>query len=247
MDLFHVSGPGGGQRLSRAGRYGWLLAVVALLGGCTAEVDGLAIPAADLGHDPTPVSVAALDNLLLPPEQLDVVLKTRGLAVKETETAGQGGKTAADDCAAVWRAAWRPAYAGSGWTAMRLQYFEDPPDGATLRGWQGVVSFPLPIDAKAFYAKQVAGWGTCNNRRLEQRYLNEPPEPDDFFKLGQVNDHDGLLTISSTEEAVDTGWGCERALTVGNNVAVDIQICGSRLTGQAKSVATAIAAKVPVK
>ncbi|UQX11832.1 sensor domain-containing protein [Candidatus Mycobacterium methanotrophicum] len=190
--------------------------------------------------------MAALDGLLLPPEQLNAVLLTEGLVLDDSSTTGQGGKTAADDCAAVWRVAWWPAYEGSGWVAPRLRFFEDPPDGATLRVWQDVVSFPLPVDANAFYAKQIAAWRTCNDRRLEQRYLDAPAGPEEFYDFGQADERDGMLTMSSTEEAVDTGWGCERALTVRNNVAVDIQVCGRRPTGQAQALATAIAAKVPV-
>lgn len=228
----------------RPGRWMGAVAVAALLSGCTTKVDGLAVPAADLGHSPALVAVAALESLLLPPEQLNTLLRTDGLEVKESGKDGETGHTSADDCAATWRVAWRPMYAGSGWTAIREQLLADR--DRKHRVWQAVVSFPLPAHAKAFYSKQVAAWATCNNRHLENRYADETPTPDAMFTVGQSAQHDDVLTISETQDN-SPGWTCQRALTYRNNVVVDIQVCVHDLTDQAETVAKAITAKVPVK
>ena len=97
------------------------------------------------------------------------------------------------------------------------------------------------------YAKQVAGWHTCNDRNIEERYTNQADADDSFWKLGEARDSNGMLTIVATQQNVDNGWACERALTIRNNVAVDTQVCGDHVTDQAESVANAIAKKVPVK
>lgn len=221
------------------------LAATLLVSGCTQMAGETAIPAADLGRAPAPVAVPALEGLLLPAEQLDSVLQVQGLVVEDTSAEGFSAKTSADDCAAAWNIAWLPMYTGSGWMAMRLQVSQTPDENHDHRVWQAVVSFPLPVDAAAFYAKQVAAWRTCNDRRFEQRYLDEAPDPSQFFVFGQASEHDGVLVMGSRQENEPT-WGCEHSLTARNNVIADVKVCGEHLMGQAESVATAIAAKVPV-
>jgi PknH-like extracellular domain len=236
-----------GDRWSiRPGRCLWSLAVAALLAGCAANTDGTAVPASDLGHDPAPVMVEALAGLLLPPEQLNSVLQVSGLVAGASDSAMANGETTANDCAATWQVRWAPVYDGNGWVAVRGQYADDGP-GGNRKVWQAVVSFPMPVDANAFYAKQVAGWHTCNDRNIEERYTNQADADDSFWKLGEARDSNGMLTIVATQQNVDNGWACERALTIRNNVAVDTQVCGDHVTDQAESVANAIAKKVPVK
>lgn len=215
-----------------------------ILTGCTTKIDGLASPATDLGHSPTLVAVAALEGLLLSPEQLDTLLLAHGIAVRESSREGLTDRTRADDCAVTWAIAWLPMYTGSGWTAIRAQHLDD---GAhDHRVWQAVVSFPLPVDANAYYAKQVAAWTTCNNRRLDMSSADQTPTPDTTFTLGQADQRDNILTITATQQTL-TDWSCRRALTARNNVVVDIRVCGFTLTDQAESVAKATAERVPVK
>ncbi|SPM33666.1 sensor domain-containing protein [Mycobacterium rhizamassiliense] len=235
-----------GGRLARAGCYGSVATVAALLSGCTSLTTGTAVAADDLGHDAAPVPVAALDHLLLPPEQLSALLNTGEFVMKHAGSKMGDSQTTADDCVATFRATWGPVYQGSGWTAVRAQYLADR-DGSKFKVWQGVVTFPLPLDAEAFYRKQVAAWHTCDNRRVEERFVDEAPSPDDFFKMGSASDHDGMLSMTHTEENSQTEWTCERALTARNNVIVDVESCTDRRADQAEVVANAIAAKVPVK
>lgn len=215
-----------------------------VLSGCTTElVDGNAVAATDLGHVAAPVTVAALQSLLPSPEQLDTALGVQGLAVRASSTRGYGGQTASDDCAATWNVAWQPMYTGSGWVAMRAQDLQTR--DREQRVWQAVASFPLPVDAVAFYRKQVNAWQVCNGRRIEMRYLTEPASADAFFTLAPAADHDGVLSQTATQ-ANDPTWMCEHALSAANNVVVDMQVCGAHLTGQAESVTRAVVAKVPV-
>lgn len=223
-----------------------MLAAAALLAGCTANADGTAVPASDLGHDPAPVMVEALDALLLPQEQLNSLLQMSGLVAGATDSTMENSETTANDCAATWRVRWGPVYDGNGWVAVRGQYLDDG-DAGTHKVWQAVVSFPMPVDANAFYAKQVASWRTCNDRHLEERFTKDADSDDSFWKLGQAKDSNGMLTILATQDDSDSGWACERALTIRNNVAVDVQVCGDHVTDQAESVANTIAKKIPVK
>lgn len=244
-----------GNRTSRAFRW-WKAcffprralagAVVALLSGCTAINAGVAVPADDLGHSPAPVPVAALEFLLLPPEQLDTLLHTSGLVLKNSRSTMANGPIAAEDCAAPFRNIRGGVYRGSGWIAVRGQYAADA-DGSMFRVWQGVVAFPMPVDAQAFYHQQVAAWHTCDNRRIDGRLLDDPTTNDQLFTLGEAREHDRMLSMTSTPEFDDGGWKCERVLTVRNNVAVDVDSCTWHLTDQSEIIADAIAEKVPVK
>jgi hypothetical protein len=53
--------------------------------------------------------------------------------------------------------------------------------------------------------------------------------------------------MTHTQETSHRGWTCERALTIRNNVAVDVESCTAGRTDQGEVIANAIAAKVPVK
>lgn len=141
-----------------------------------------------------------------------------------------------------------PGYAGSGWTALRAQYLiQDPSvNQPTNKTWQAVVSFPLAVDARAFFVKQVSSWPTCDGRRLNLRYLDKPDAKDEWWTLGDSTVTEGMLSIMQYQD-VDTGWACQVALTVRNNVAVNVQVCTNDVKNQAVEVATAVAKKIPVE
>lgn len=200
-----------------------------------------------------PVPVAALEGLLLAPDELNQLLRTVQLSAEKTQTTMVDGDVAEPQCASAWRNAWQSAYEGSGWLAVRNQYLGngDHPevlgDNMENKVFQSVVSFPLAVDANAFYAKQATAWKACNGRKVDEHDKGDPPTPHDLWVLGEANDHDGLLTMPASDDNSDNGWSCQRALTIRNNVAVDVLACRSHPTDQGEAVASAIAAKVPVK
>jgi hypothetical protein len=55
-----------------------------------------------------------------------VELITAKLKVNNTYTKMSNANTAANDCAGAWQVAWRPVYAGSGWTVVRKQNLTEP-------------------------------------------------------------------------------------------------------------------------
>ncbi|WP_164478610.1 sensor domain-containing protein [Mycolicibacterium stellerae] len=228
----------------------WAGAVAAavLLTGCTVTADGEAVPAADLGRGPAPVAVRALDAFLLPPEQLSTLVGASELTVKDTFSQMYRGKTAAGDCAAAGQVPSGPVYAGSGWTAIRAQYLVQmrPDDSYQNKTWQAVVSFPLPVDAEAFFAKQVASWPVCNGRRVNVRNLDDPDATDSFWTLGDTTNTDGTLSIAQYEDG-DSDWTCGVALTIRNNVAVNVQVCRNGIKDEAVDVAAAIVKKIPAE
>lgn len=121
-----------------------------------------------------PVPVAALDGLLLTADDLNQLLRTVQLSAEKTQTAMVDGDVAEPECASAWRNAWQSAYEGSGWLAVRNQYLgngnhpEVLGDNMENKIFQSVVSFPLAVDANAFYAKQATAWKACNGRKVDE-------------------------------------------------------------------------------
>ncbi|VBA61788.1 Serine/threonine-protein kinase PknH [Mycobacterium attenuatum] len=112
-------------------------------------------------------------------------------------------------------------YAGSGWTAVRGQRLDDSVDDSKNRqhyAIQAIVAFPTAHDASAFYTTSVQSWKNCSNRRFDDV---APDEPTTVWTVTDVVTENGTLSTSQLQEGGD-GWNCQRALTVRNNVAVDV-------------------------
>jgi hypothetical protein len=148
-----------------------------------------------------------------------------------------------------------PVYAGSGWTAFREQALQDPGDtsGSELTHLvdQGVVLFSSAHDAGAFFTASAQRWPACANRQYHDAVAGKP---DVVLTVGPVSNTNGTLSASSTagggNSSLTWNWNsCQRALTVANNVVIDVLACsGNRSDSQsdaAVNIAHEIAAKVP--
>jgi len=68
------------------------------------------------------------------------------------------------------------------------------------------------------------------------------------WSVGPVSNTNGTLSATQTQLSAQPkiiGWACQRALTVANNVAIDVSECSSSQSGLAVNIAHQIAAKVP--
>jgi PknH-like protein len=64
------------------------------------------------------------------------------------------------------------------------------------------------------------------------------------WTVSDVSNDNGMLSTTQVQEGGD-GWTCQRALTVRNNVAIDIVTCTFSQSGSpAVDIAAQIAAKV---
>ena len=67
--------------------------------------------------------------------------------------------------------------------------------------------------------------------------------------MGPVSNTNGTLSTTSTQVSRTNGpeclYACQRALTVDNNVAIDVVACGSSRSDPGVNIAQQIAAKVP--
>jgi hypothetical protein len=204
--------------------------------GCAAIVNGTPVPAGNSSP------LGALDRLLLSTAEINDAMATTGMTVhKSAETMWDDSSGVADrNCLAVDGPAEDKVYAGSGWTAVRGQLLQEPGDAWTHYVLQSVVAFSSANDAAAFFTASSQSWPACSNRRFS--YTR--PGPDPVWTVAQVSNTTGTLAVSLVRDGVKR-WTCQHALTVGSNVAVDVQACTYNQTDPAAvAIAGQIAARV---
>jgi serine/threonine kinase PknH len=179
----------------------------------------------------------ALDGLLLSPDQINTAMGATGMISVGTMTAMADNSFAVSDaaCLPLSAAAEAKAYAGSGYTAVRAQVVAKAQQNALN---QAVVLFPSPQEAGSFFTASAQGWQACANRQFTLSANGNSQ----VNNVGPVSNTDG--TLSATVTPANSLGVCERALTVANNVAIDVTACLGP-TGAAVSIAHQIAAKVP--
>ncbi|MGE2814889.1 sensor domain-containing protein [Mycobacterium heidelbergense] len=190
-----------------------------------------------------PIAASALPGLLLNTEQVNTTMGATGMTVEDgknyTQMSTAEGIPA--ECAGVAIPAAAPAYAGSGWTGYQGQVLFEPGDQLAHYVDQDVVAFPTAGHATAFYKQAGALWRGCSNRS----YTARPPDPgkNGTWDVGPVKDSDGMLTaIRQSERHV--GWRCQRALTVANNVVIDVMACAY---GNANTLGVTLAKQLAAK
>jgi serine/threonine kinase PknH len=193
---------------------------------------------------PQPLPVAALDGLLLTPDQINTAMGATAMTVDGGTTYSSVQDDSAvvsdRDCVVMDGAAEPAVYAGSGWIAMRGQTVKEPGDSWTHSVHQEVVSFASANDAAAFFSTSTQRWPACANRKFTVTLANTPAT---VWTVGPVSDTNGTLSVTKTVEGGD-GYACQRALTVRNNVAVDVSACSNNPADSGVNIAHQIAAKV---
>jgi hypothetical protein len=91
---------------------------------------------------------------------------------------------------------------------------------------------------KAFRGRSPQKWPACH-----QFIWTVAGEPGVDNSVGPVSNTNGALSATLTKPG--TSAVCQRALTVANNVAVDITACSNNQSDAAVNIAHQIAAKVP--
>jgi serine/threonine kinase PknH len=197
-----------------------------------------------------PVAQAALDGILLTAGQVDTTISTTGTTVTETTTTMEDNTSHVADaaCRPLAGNAIAPAYAGSGWKAFRENVIREPGDKWTHGVDQAVVLFSSAQDAGAFFTTSAQQWPACANRQFT---MTRTGAPDQLWTVGPVANTSGTLSATYTRDA-SPGWAwesCERALTVANNVVIDVDECNLNQSDAPPeagiNVARQIAAKVP--
>lgn len=198
---------------------------------------------------PPPVAVRALDGLLLTPADINTVMGAKDMSVAAPYTRMSDVTSElsdnAKDCQMVVLPAQLPVYTDSRWTAVRGQSLHEPGEASAFKHTvdQAVVSFPTAADAAAFYTASSPRWTACSNRNYTRTPKRESPQ---MWSTQTASDTNGTLSIRRPEEG-GNGWNCQRALTVRNNVVVDILACSYTQGDFAVNIAALIANRVATR
>jgi serine/threonine kinase PknH len=203
------------------------------------------------------VAQGSLDGLLLSPDQINSAMGATEIVLTRTRTTTYDDSPGVADkaCLPLLNAAQSAVYTGSGWTAMRSQELRDQPFGKwTHLVDQVVVLFPSAQGADALFTASTQQWPACSNRQYN--WTTTAGKPDQVETVGPVSNANGTLSATETASGGDSSWTwdwdtCQRALTVANNVAIDVRACSqNRSDSQSDAgvnIARQIAAKVPTK
>lgn len=240
-----------------------IAAVGLVLAGCGGGHGGLASSstATSATPPPPPVAPAALANLLLTPAEVDGVLGTTGTAATpiehtDDEAANQqwpGGYTFPAECLYAVGPAQTPVYANSGYTALRgdKDIAPSPPgsDDTSQQVTQVVAAFPSAAEANAFFSASAQRWPACANRQIDTPAGADIPPMN--WKVAAVSNANATLSVAvtlvlnldpnTTGSAVTNS--CQRALTVRNNVAIDVIGCRKSPGDLAANVANQVGGK----
>ncbi|ORW93892.1 nuclease PIN [Mycobacterium sp. IEC1808] len=205
-----------------------------------------------------PLAQAALPNLMLTPAEIDSAVGATGTTVGDkfdtlpddsTTNYPQGYKFPAE-CLYIQHPGEAPVYAGSGNTAVHRERGTTPlppnsndPDPEVT---EVVVLFPSAKEASAFFTTSTQRWPDCANR--QGTIPADADSPEIQWKVGAVSNANGVLStttnVSATKNGTTLSQSCQRALTVRNNVVIDVDACRKDPGDLAVTVANQIAGKV---
>ncbi len=214
--------------------------VCALVAGC-ATTAGRAVMPAVPPMIPRPLVERELAGLLLSVDQVNAAMGTTAMAVTNTETsmADNSATMAPPECLALDGAAEAAVYANSGFQAEADQSFNDG-DHFTHYLKQAVVLYPLVDKAAAFLDDSAKQWRTCHQYTHTQSNSQ--------WSVGQIAYANGALSTTVTEQnAAAPGWGCGRAMSLRNNVVIDINTCSADPADSALRIANQIAQNVAAR
>jgi PknH-like extracellular domain len=212
-------------------------AVGILIAACGSSNDGAAGSSTTTSARPA-VAPAALPGFLLTSAEVDSALGVTGSKSKE-----KSDKLQDDNAKQQWPTGWKfpddciyaigpgqaPVYAGSGYTAVSTDdEVAPPPPGnneADPEVGQVLVLFPTAKEANAFFTTSAQRWPACANRQFTTPA--GPDSPELAWQVGPVSNANGVLSTSLSMTMRDNGnvlmtMTCQRALTIRNNVAIDV-------------------------
>ncbi|OBB78046.1 nuclease PIN [Mycobacterium colombiense] len=236
-----------------------VVAAAILVAGCGGDNKGgtASSSTTTTASSKTPLAQAALPDLMLSPNDVDTVLGATGTSSDPPITKlledpfKREDYTFPAECRYTVHAALASVYADSGSTAV-YGYHDEAPAPASAdqlespEVYQVVVLFGSPEQASAFFTTSAQRWPACANRQDTVPAADGKPELQ--WKVGQVSNANGVLSVPVTLTVVGNGASvtvpCQRALTVRNNVVIDIDACRKDVGDLGVSIADQIAGKV---
>lgn len=232
-----------------------LLSAAALV--ILAALSGLAIwrstpssnVAAGGGIEPSVTSPAArnvpperLGAVLLSPQQVSGLTHAPGLQPDpvEHDMADPTYTLSRPECMSALHAVVGPAYQGSGWTAMSVQYLAEAGTSIDHEVRQAAVTFTSAGEADDFVASSLTKWKSCVGQTVEVRTAEGVARRVTFGNLA------GVIPSISLFSTVDAppDWVCQRAVRARSNVVIDVGVCGRGITDDASRIAHEMAGNI---
>jgi serine/threonine kinase PknH len=204
------------------------LAALAAVGtGCSARTTAPAL-----------VAPADLTSILLSADQINSLM---GASAMAPGAIGEAMVTPAftlsdPDCSATLTVAEDPVYAGSGFTAVRVQRLQEPGDHREHLVGQAAVTFPSADQAGAFVKSSAAKWKNCTGQTVTQT----GPDKTVRWIVGTFTGSGARIVQPHTQ--ADDRWHCQHVLSAASNVVLDVDACGYHVAGEGVQIADTIAA-----
>lgn len=108
-------------------------------------------------------TAASLGAVLLTGPELDAAMGAAGMAADTAKSTlvDDSTYTTPIDCLAVSSMGEEQAYAGTNWSAVRMQSAHEPGEDYAHLAHQAVVEFPTSADADSFFAASQRDWPLC--------------------------------------------------------------------------------------
>ncbi|MCC9185568.1 lipoprotein LppH [Mycolicibacterium mageritense DSM 44476 = CIP 104973] len=214
------------------------ICAVTVVAGCSATVQGQAVPEAGSAQ-----VARQVDGLVLSAAEVNAAMGATDMVFGTSRSSFvDNSDQTSPQCLEVSNMGQDKVYANTGWVAVHIQGVREPVDHFQHLAHQAVVSFPHAADADKFMVSSARAFLGCANQRYT--YRGENGDPDTIWNVGQAVNTDGVLAISSTEQNGD-GWTCQRGLAAARNIVADILTCSTNPTDSpAVTIARDIADKV---
>ncbi|WP_197417594.1 sensor domain-containing protein [Mycobacterium sp. GA-2829] len=187
---------------------------------------------------PPVIAPEALGGFLLPAEQIGQIMGSPGMKVGATDNNMIEGDVTPPNCTGAWGPVHANTYNGSGFTGMTAQAVNNDP---THKLVQGLVAFPNAAAAQAFYDRQVADWNGCKFAKITATYGSTT----NGATLSVPSTTGGILSLMVVSDtSTVAGMQCERAMTLRNNVIVDVRACSPNIGSSGWNIARDIGNKI---
>jgi PknH-like extracellular domain len=223
-----------------------------LVAGCSAN-SNRTTPATSASTSVPPAAQAVLDGLLLSAAQINSAMGTTDLSVADDtkQMEDVSAIVSRPECLPIYSPAEANAYADSGWTGVHRQFLGDPSHSHVTE--QSVVLVPTTQQASAFFTASAQRWPACANGSFTHTMSGGR----EVWEVKPISNTNGVLSTTAriSLEIYDRpgaqqggGLTAQRALTVRNNVIIDV-LTDSPVANDpaAVNIAAQIAAEVPSK
>ncbi|MCV7411779.1 serine/threonine protein kinase [Mycobacterium florentinum] len=191
---------------------------------------------------PDPIASDKLNSLLLSPSEINAIMGATNIQPgKPITTMGTSTMTVSiPDCKGALYTTQDQVYAGSGYTGINGLVASEPGDDNDHWVNQAVVSFPTADKAKAFLQSSADKWKKCVGQTVTVTNSNDKTYR---WTFAPIQGTSPKISVLQTQEGAD-GWQCEHAMSVANNVIVDVNACGYHISDQSSQIADKIVDKV---